>query len=141
MMQILKSLINLSIKPLEYQQIRCSNWKNVRPILGWPRPHLARKGKKYPEAHIYNWIPYLPKDGSYTIKSLPIHKLGGRDMETGRVVVRTLGGGNTKRFRWVDSTRQACPDGSIREEEILLIRYDPLRTPKLALVADGRYFS
>lgn len=105
--------------------------------MGWPRPHLYKRGKKYPEPHIYNWLPYLPKDEQYTIKPLPIFKMGGRDLETGRVVVRTLGGGNKKKFRWIDMFRTANEDGSPREEEVLLLKYDPLHTPRLALVADA----
>lgn len=122
---------------INYQQIRNRLWANVRPITGWPRPHLRRKGKLYPEAHKYNWLPYLPEDGSYTIRPLPIFKMGGRDLVTGRVVVRTLGGGNPKKFRWCDMIRTANEDGSPREEKVLQLKYDPLRTPKLALVADS----
>ena len=125
----LKCLIN-------YQPVRHRLWTNVRPILGWPRPYLYQKGKKYPEAHKYNWLPYLPEDGSYTTRTLPIFKMGGRDLDTGRVVVRTLGGGNVKKFRWVDTIRKSNEDGSVKEERVLLIRYDPLHTPKIALVAD-----
>jgi len=123
---------------INYQQIRWDSfWRNVRPILGWPRPHCFNKGKKYPEPHKYNYLPYLPEDGSYTIRPLPIFKMGGRDMETGRVVVRTLGGGNPKKFRWIDTVRKANEDGSVKEEKVLQIKYDPLHTPKIALVADA----
>lgn len=123
---------------INHQPIRWdSYWRNVRPILGWPRPYNWNKGKKYPEPHKYNWLPYLPEDGSYTTKPLPIYKMGGRDLETGRVVVRTLGGGNPKKFRWIDSVRKAHDDGSVKEEVVLMIKYDPLHTPKIALVADG----
>lgn len=122
---------------INYQQVRWRIWTNVTPITGWPRKHLYNKFKKYPEAYKYNWRPYLPEDGSYTIKPLPIHKMGGRDLESGRVVVRTLGGGNKKKFRWVDMFRKPNDDGSVLEERVLMIRYDPLHTPKLALVADS----
>lgn len=122
---------------INYTQVRHRLWANVRPIMGWPRPHLFRKGKKYPEQHKYNWLPYLPEDGQYTTRSLPIYKMGGRDLESGHVVVRTLGGGNKKKFRWIDMFRTANEDGSPREEEVLLLRYDPLHSPTLALVADG----
>lgn len=122
---------------INYQSVRHRNWTNVRPIMGWPRPHLYLKGKKYPEQYKYNWRPYLPEDGSYTIKPLPIYKMGGRDFDQGRVVVRTLGGGNPKKFRWPDMFRKSKEDGSILEERVLMIKYDPLHSPKLALVADG----
>lgn len=122
---------------INHQSVRTSLWRNVVPITGWPRKHLYLKGKKYPEPHIYNWRPYMPEDGEYTIKPLPIYKLGGRDFDSGRVVVRTLGGGNPKKFRWADMVRKANADGSPREERVLKIKYDPLRSPKLALVADS----
>lgn len=122
---------------INYQPVRNKIWANVRPITGWPRKHLYNKRKKYPEAHIYNWRPYLPADGQYTTVPLPIHKMGGRDLETGRVVVRTLGGGNPKKFRWVDTKREVDEDGGVKEEIVLQIKYDPLHTPKLALVADS----
>lgn len=122
---------------INYQQVRWRLWTNVRPIMGWPRKHLHRRFKKYPEPIKYNWRPYLPKDGSYTTRPLPILKMGGRDLETGRVVVRTLGGGNKKKFRWIDMYRKANDDGSVKEEQVLMLKYDPLHTPKLALVADS----
>lgn len=90
-----------------------------------------------PESSKYNWRPILPLDGKYTIKPLKIQKLGGRHPETGRVVVKTIGGGNKKYFRWIDYDRQANPDGTPREEKVFNIRYDPLRSTKLALVAGG----
>jgi large subunit ribosomal protein L2 len=127
---IISSLIN-------HQQVRFKLWRNVRPITGWPRPHLWNKGKDYPEAHTYNWLPYLPEDGQYTTRPLPIFKMGGRDLETGRVVVRTLGGGNKKKFRWLDTFRKCNDDGSVKEERVLMTKYDPLHTPRLALVADS----
>lgn len=73
----------------------------------------------------------------YTTRPLPILKMSGRDLETGRVVVRTLGGGNKKKFRWVDPIRECNADGTVREERVLFIRYSPLHTPKIALVADA----
>lgn len=132
---MLKNLITSSL--INYIQVRNRVWTNVRPITGWPRPYLRQRGKKYPEPHKYNWLPYLPQDGQYTTQPLPIFKMGGRDLETGRVVVRTLGGGNKKNFRWVDMIRKANDDGSVKEERVLMIKYNPLATPRLALVADS----
>lgn len=138
---MLESIVNIAkytcSSLINYQPVRNRIWTNVRPITGWPRKHLYNKRKKYPEPHLYNWRPYLPQDGLYTIRPLPIFKMGGRDLETGRVVVRTLGGGNPKKFRWVDMFRKGNDDGSVKEEEVLQIKYDPLNTPKLALVADS----
>lgn len=129
--------LNCTSSLINYQPVRHRNWANLRPIMGWPRKHLYNKGKKYPEPYIYNWRPYLPEDGLYTTQPLPIYKMGGRDLETGRVVVRTLGGGNPKKFRWVDTIRVANEDGSVKEEEVLMIKYSALHTPYLALVADA----
>ncbi|CAG2106040.1 unnamed protein product, partial [Medioppia subpectinata] len=94
-------------------------------------------GRKPPEPHKYNWQPIYPLDGKYTIMPLKIRKLGGRDPETGKVIVKTVGGGNKKYFRWIDYTKTANEDGSPREERVFNVRYDPLRTSKLALVAGG----
>lgn len=125
---------------INHQPVRHKTWRNVRPILGWPRKTLYLMSRKYPEPHLYNWRPFLPADEQYTVNPLPIQKLGGRDLESGRVVVRTLGGGNLKRFRWVDMYRNGNEDGSVKEERVLKIRYDPLHTPNIALVADGKLF-
>lgn len=134
---VAQSCLRLATSSLiNYQPVRFRNFRNVTPIMGWPRKTLYLQGKKYPEPHIYNWRPYLPQDGEYTIKPLPIYKMGGRDFDSGRVVVRTLGGGNPKKFRWTDMCRKANEDGSPREERVLMLKYDPLSTPKLALVAD-----
>lgn len=129
--------INSASSLINYQPVRNRLWTNVRPIMGWPRKHLYNVGKKYPEKIVYNWRPYLPEDETYTIKPLPIYKMGGRDLETGRVVVRTLGGGNKKNFRWVDTSRSGNEDGSVKEERVLQLKYSPLHTPDLALVADA----
>ncbi|KAI1301317.1 39S ribosomal protein L2, mitochondrial [Halotydeus destructor] len=102
--------------------------------MGHPRP--LPQGKLRPLPNKYGWIPILPKDGLYTTKPLPIQKLGGRDPETGRVVVRTIGGGNKKNYRWIDLKRHA-PEGETVEEKVYIVRYDPLRSPLIAMVANG----
>ncbi len=117
-------------------QIMSVRLRRVNPrIRGWPRPPVD--GEKMPEPNKYNWIPIYPPDGKYTIMPLKIQKLAGRDPETGRVVVRTLGGGNKKYFRWIDYNKTPLDDGSVREEKVFNIRYDPLRSSKLALVGGG----
>lgn len=52
------------------------------------------------------------------------------------MVVRTIGGGNKKKFRWIDNKRHA-PEGETIEEKIYNVRYDPLNTFLIALVASG----
>ena len=104
-------------------------------IRGPPRP--PQPNKPIPEPHKYNWRPIYPPDGKYTTTPLKIQKLGGRDPETGRVAVKTIGGGNKKYFRWIDYKKEPKEDGTPFEEKVYQVRYDPLRTSKLALVAGG----
>ncbi|KAI2809445.1 54S ribosomal protein L2 mitochondrial [Blomia tropicalis] len=142
-MNNLRNLFNLSsqlfgqlIKSNLASQFNQTRFRRVFPInRGHPRPipfYITR-----PESSKYNWVPIMPSDGKYTIMPLKIRKLAGRDPVTGRVVVKTLGGGNKKYFRWIDWVRSANKDGSVYEEKVYNIRYDPLRTTKLALVAGG----
>lgn len=127
------------LNSLQTPQLVQQRFRRVYPIIrGYPRPlpaHMVR-----PEPSKYNWIPILPPDGRYTITPLKIRKLAGRHPETGRVVVKTLGGGNKKYFRWIDYSRRAYPDGTPKVEKVYNIRYDPLRTTKLALVGGGKSF-
>ncbi|CAG2175334.1 unnamed protein product, partial [Oppiella nova] len=145
-MSALKPLLSMSLsgirdtsellRPLVAIHQMSVRWKPCYPrIRGPPRPPLP--GKKVPEPHKYNWLPIYPLDGKYTISPLKIRKLAGRDPETGRVVVKTLGGGNKKYFRWIDYKKTPNEDGSVVEEKVFSVRYDPLRTSKLALVAGG----
>nr|CAG4643475.1 EOG090X0COM [Ilyocryptus agilis] len=85
----------------------------------------------------YRWMVKYPEDGKYTIKKLKLNKLAGRDPETGRVVVSTIGGGADKKYRWVDNCRHAPKDGPPLIEKVLSIQYDPCRTARIALVAAG----
>lgn len=105
-----------------------------KPIIGYPRPLPPFRIR--PEPNKYKYDVIYPADGRYTTKPLPIQKLGGRDPVTGRVVVKTIGGGNKKVFRWIDFTRHA-PEGETIEEKVYLVRYDPLNTFLIALVARG----
>lgn len=131
--RLLASANNALGAPYLQTQVR---FRRVHPLIrGAPRP--LPKGMIRPESSKYNWEPILPPDGKYTIMPLKIKKLGGRDPETGKVVVKELGGGNKKYFRWIDYTRKANEDGTPREERVFSIRYDPLRSTKLALVAGG----
>ena len=109
-----------------------------KPIRGPPLRVPYDPFVPIPEPYKYNWQPIMPRDGKYTIMPLKIRKLGGRHPETGRVVVKTLGGGNKKYFRWIDYKRTPNPDGSVREEKVINVRYDPLRSGKLALVSGGK---
>lgn len=62
--------------------------------------------------------------------------MGGRDPVTGRVIVKTFGGGNEKLYRWIDFKRHAPENGTF-EEKVYNVRYDPWNTHLIALVANG----
>ncbi|KAL1435897.1 hypothetical protein MTO96_010667 [Rhipicephalus appendiculatus] len=96
--------------------VRFKSMRVSRRIRGYPRPLMETVQR--PEPMKYGWRPILPEDGVYTTKKLPIRKLGGRDPETGRVVVRTIGGGMKRWYRWIDHKRQPNEDGSKLEERV-----------------------
>ncbi|PRD30731.1 UNVERIFIED_CONTAM: Mrpl2 [Trichonephila clavipes] len=142
----LKSVMRLdlmSVKPDMPLVSQCVNnvryaWRNervFRKIRGGGRP--VREGVVPPEPNKYRFSPVYPEDGQYTTRPLPIIKMGGRHPETGRVVVRTIGGGHKKKFRWVDFKREGPKDGSVLEELVVQVRYDPCRSARIALVASG----
>src|SRR5687768_17232856 len=64
----------------------------------------------------------------------PRRKTGGRDSR-GRISIRFIGGGHTKRYRIVDFRR----DKKDIPAKVAAIEYDPNRTARLALLhyADG----
>lgn len=56
---------------------------------------------------------------------------------TGRVVVRTIGGGFKKTCYWVDYKREGPANGGVLEERVYKIMTDPVRSAHIALVAGG----
>ena len=52
-------------------------------------------------------------------------------------MVKTLGGGHKKRYRWVDNCRHGPKEGAPLVEKVMSIQYDPCRTAKIAAVASG----
>ncbi len=60
-------------------------------------------------------------------------------MSTGRIVVKRKGGGHKQRYRMVDYMREPPEDGSVYEERVLEILYDPCRSARIALVAGGNH--
>lgn len=127
-------LVTSAFSGLSLTPIRTKIYR--KPVIAYPRPLPPFKIR--PEANKYRYKPILPPDGRYTTKPLKIQKLGGRDPETGRRVVATIGGGNKNKFRWIDYTRHA-PEGETIEEKVYLVRYDPLNTFLIALVARGGF--
>lgn len=88
----------------------------------------------------YRNIIHYPEDGKYTIKKLDVTKLGGRHPVTGRKVIEGVGGGSKQKARWIDWYRlpEDFPrDGSVLEERVILIKYDPMRDAKICLTGYG----
>jgi len=88
----------------------------------------------------YRYFVHYPKDGKYTIKHLDMTFLGGRDPETGRIVVGTWGGGRKPKYRWVDYRRTGPTEaGQAKEEKVIEVQYDPNRSAFIALVGAGSH--
>lgn len=85
----------------------------------------------------YRFKVHYPEDGKYTVKPLKMTKLAGRDPETGRIIVGTLGGGHKRNYRWIDWDRTGPKDDSYLEERVIHTQYDPNRSSRIALVANG----
>lgn len=88
----------------------------------------------------YRKIVHYPEDGQYTIKKLDITKLGGRHPVTGRKVIEGVGGGSKRKWRWIDWHRLPADwprDGSVLEERIISVQYDPNRDAQIALTGYG----
>jgi hypothetical protein len=88
----------------------------------------------------YRRIVHYPEDGEYTIRRLPITKLGGRDPVTGRKIIQAVGGGSKQKYRWVAPFRLPKDwdrDGPDLIERVISVNYDPCRKSMLALCAHG----
>ncbi|KAG0714054.1 39S ribosomal protein L2, mitochondrial [Chionoecetes opilio] len=85
----------------------------------------------------FRYTVHYPEDGQYTVKPLKTNKLGGRDPETGRLIVGTLGGGAKRNYRWIDWFRTGPTDGTFLDERVINVQYDPNRSARIALVATG----
>jgi len=113
-------------------------YKRERPI--GPHKHKPPNliGKK--ASLNYRHIIHYPEDGKYTIKKLDVTKLGGRHPVTGRKVIEGVGGGSKQKARWIDWNRlpKDFPrDGSVLEERVMSINYDPMRDAKICMTGYG----
>ncbi|MPC13878.1 39S ribosomal protein L2, mitochondrial [Portunus trituberculatus] len=109
--------------------------------------HSLLQVRKYNYYHIdrpkpnekrnFLFMVHYPEDGQYTVKPLKTTKLAGRDPETGRIVVGTLGGGAKRNYRWIDWYRTGPTDGTFLEERVIHVQYDPNRSARIALVGGG----
>jgi hypothetical protein len=68
-------------------------------------PGVKHEGRVGQTGVNYHYIVHYPEDGKYTIKKLPMTKLGGRDPVTGRKVIQRSGGGAKRLYRWIDWRR------------------------------------
>jgi len=127
-----KPLLALNVDCMR-EQVRLRSMRASRRIRGYPRPLC--KGVVRPEPMKYGYR--LPKPEEYTTEPLRIKKLAGRHPETGRVVVRTIGGGTQKWAYWIDYVRDGPESGPPFEEKVYELRNDGIHTTKIALVANG----
>jgi len=110
------------------------NWKRERPY--GPHRHQPPNVRGHRAKENYHHIIHYPEDGKYTIKKLNVTKLGGRHPVTGRKVIEGVGGGSKQKARWIDWLRvpQDWPrDGSVLEERVIQISYDPMRKAMIAM--------
>jgi len=114
------------------------NWKRERPVGPHKHkpPNLVNRGDSLNYRHIIHY----PEDGKYTIKKLDVTKLGGRHPLTGRKVIEAVGGGSKQKARWIDWHRlpQDWPrDGTVLEERVNMIKYDPMRDAQICMTGYG----
>ncbi|GAB6033479.1 54S ribosomal protein L2 mitochondrial [Chamberlinius hualienensis] len=103
----------------------------VRSV-GRDNPFKYIRGRK---TYCYKRIVHYPEN--YTTRPLPITKLGGRDPVTGRVVAARIGGGCKQKYRWIAYQRALADGEKDIIERVINVRYDPIRTGRIALVAHG----
>lgn len=113
-------------------------WKRERPI--GPHKHKPPNLVGAKASLNYRHIIHYPEDGKYTIKKLNVTKLGGRHPVTGRKVIEGVGGGSKQKARWIDWHRlpQDWPkDGTVLEERVLSVNYDPMRDAQICMTGYG----
>lgn len=149
--ELLKNLPTLGavsvIQPLQLQQLRLRhnvnrdlrfNFKFARERPIGPNKHRPpnRTDPRASKELDYRKKVHYPEDGKYTIKKLKMTKMGGRHPETGIKVIEGVGGGSKRKYRWIDWKRlpEDWPrDGSVLEERIITINYDPNRDAQIAM--------
>jgi len=140
-----------SLPSIQLTDIRLNHSKNrdLRVDYKWKRERPYGPHKHKPPNLIdprasreidYRRVIHYPENGEYTIRKLSMTKLGGRHPGTGRKVIEGVGGGSKRKWRWIDWHRlpQDWPrDGSVLEERVCSIHYDPNRDAKIALTGYG----
>ncbi|XP_033127369.1 39S ribosomal protein L2, mitochondrial-like [Anneissia japonica] len=77
-------------------------------------------------------------ENKYTIRPLGFVRTSGRNHK-GKVTITGRGGGHKRCYRMIDFHRTPPMDGSVKEEKVLKILYDPNRSARIALVAGGNH--
>ncbi|XP_071439166.1 large ribosomal subunit protein uL2m isoform X2 [Hetaerina americana] len=83
----------------------------------------------------YRRVVHYPK--KYTVEPIPYTRLGGRDPNTKRLVVKGIGGGIKFPYHWIDRNRMPPSSTGPLFERVIHIMKDGCRTADIALVASG----
>ncbi|KAJ8910353.1 hypothetical protein NQ315_004969 [Exocentrus adspersus] len=78
-------------------------------------------------------IVHFPEE--YTVKPLGVTNLAGRDPNSGRVVVKGIGGGIKHKYHWIEWKREGPSEGAPQIERVMKVIKDGCRTAFVALVA------
>ena len=97
-------------------------------------PHMAlapnvKHDGRIGEVKNYRYVVHYPEDGKYTVKKLPMTKLGGRDPVTGRKVIQGVRGGSKRHFRWIDWRRLPADWDKNGPELVRAVAYSPFFPP------------
>lgn len=98
----------------------CVRWLKNADV---PKPGMERNYRRI--------VHYTDK---YTIKPLNVTNLAGRDPDTGKIVVKGLGGGIKHKYHWIDWKRVGPKEGPPLVERVIQIMIDGCRTAHIALV-------
>ncbi|KAF7282898.1 mitochondrial ribosomal protein L2 [Rhynchophorus ferrugineus] len=115
-----------------FQKLSLNNIVNVQTIF------LRNKAKYVEKPTPGIGIAYRRKvhfPDQYTVKPLEVTNLGGRDPESGRIVVKGIGGGIKQKYHWIDWKRIGPKEGPPVVAKVVKIIKDGCRTSHVALIA------
>ena len=128
MVSLIRSIQNLRIinqKPLlSLASININVNRNVIKFVDKPQPGQGKS---------YRRIVHYPE--KYTIEPLKTTHLAGRDLVTGRVIAKGIGGGVKHKYHWIKWQRDGPAEGPPQIEKVVSIITDGCRTSSVALVA------
>ncbi|VDK86379.1 unnamed protein product [Litomosoides sigmodontis] len=130
-----KSLLNMQTG--SESALRCVNLLSPHVLFALAKRFMPARGTKPLPRYLWD-MEDLKKQtkGKYTHEPLVLHRLGGRDPETGRKVNQHIGGGTKFDYFMIDFHRRGpkVPDATY-DERVIEVRRDPNRTSFIALVA------